>query len=540
MTHPLWERAVLAASLMASPGIRTGGLWLRARSGEVQRRYLNQLNGLFPDMRRIGPGTDDMALAGALDVTRSLTEGRRVEGRGILSSFAPILLTSAERCTPHRAARLAHWIDAGGLLILLDEGTEDDDAPAPSLTDRLPFFADLDTLRLDECDTVPAAPPPGSAVCNDAQLVTLTQVAAGLGISDLRAPLATACAAAAHAGLHGRAEPVTADMEAAVALVLAHRAMSLPNAADSAPEDQKQDEDRDDSAQSSQPIDLTEDRLIAAAETALPPEVLAEIAKRRRAKNGTGSGAGALALSTERGRPLPPRKGRPGARTRVDLIATLRTAAPWQRLRGAERGRVAVRAGDIHLKRHAERSERLVIFVVDASGSAAMARLAEAKGAVSILLGEAYRSRDSVSLIAFRGEKADVMLPPTKALVAAKNRLAALPGGGATPLADALRHATDMAAKARRAGTDVVVVLMTDGRANRTLAGEIDRAQAQDDAMAMASLLAMTGTECLVLDTGNRRSAALNALSQRLMADCLPLPRGGAREVAALASAGRR
>jgi len=109
---------------------------------------------------------------------------------------------------------------------------------------------------------------------------------------------------------------------------------------------------------------------------------------------------------------------------------------------------VIVRPADIHLSRYETRRDRLLIFTVDASGSAALARLAEAKGAVELLLAQAYARRDQVALVAFRGDGAETLLPPTRSLVQAKRRLAGLPGGGGTPLAAGLLAAGEMAAHA--------------------------------------------------------------------------------------------
>jgi len=83
-----------------------------------------------------------------------------------------------------------------------------------------------------------------------------------------------------------------------------------------------------------------------------------------------------------------------------------------------------------------------------------MSRLAEAKGAVELLLSEAYSRRDHVSLISFRGDTAEILLPPTRSLVQTKKRLAALPGGGGTPLASGLVEALKMAHQARRGRGD--------------------------------------------------------------------------------------
>jgi magnesium chelatase subunit D len=93
------------------------------------------------------------------------------------------------------------------------------------------------------------------------------------------------------------------------------------------------------------------------------------------------------------------------------------------------------------VRRYEQRAESTVIFVVDASGSSALQRLAEAKGAVELLLADAYARRTQVALIAFRGSAAELLLPPTRSLTRARRSLAELAGGGATPLAAAIELA---------------------------------------------------------------------------------------------------
>lgn len=116
---------------------------------------------------------------------------------------------------------------------------------------------------------------------------------------------------------------------------------------------------------------------------------------------------------------------------RLNLIDTLRAAAPWQRLRAASAPsgpqRVQVRGSDLRVARMQQRAATATLFVIDASGSSALHRLAEAKGAVNLLLAECYVRRDQVGVIAFRGRAAEVLLPPTRSLVRAKRSLAQLP-----------------------------------------------------------------------------------------------------------------
>ncbi|WP_343895811.1 VWA domain-containing protein, partial [Craurococcus roseus] len=148
--------------------------------------------------------------------------------------------------------------------------------------------------------------------------------------------------------------------------------------------------------------------------------------------------AGAPRQAARRGRRIGTRTGDPRSGGRLDLVETLRAAAPWQRLRRryavADGPRVAIRREDFRLVRFRQETGTTTVFVVDASGSAAVNRLGEAKGAVELLLADCYVRRDQVALLAFRGQGAELLLPPTSSLVRAKRSLAALPGGGGTPL----------------------------------------------------------------------------------------------------------
>jgi magnesium chelatase subunit D len=225
---------------------------------------------------------------------------------------------------------------------------------------------------------------------------------------------------------------------------------------------------------------------------------------------------------------------------RLDLVATLRAAAPWQTIRRRATGKhglLELRPDDIRLKQAQERSDRVLIFTVDASGSSALARLAEAKGAVELLLAQAYARRDHVALIAFRGSGAEVLLPPTRSLVQTKRRLAALPGGGATPMASGLAAALELAVQARARGMTPTVALLTDGRPNVGRDGQPGRAKAEEDAEGLARLIRANGFPALVVDTGNRPTPWLEALARQMDAAFLPLPRAEAHRLSAALSA---
>jgi magnesium chelatase subunit D len=213
----------------------------------------------------------------------------------------------------------------------------------------------------------------------------------------------------------------------------------------------------------------------------------------------------------------------------------LRAAAPWQALRRKQQGdgssgvkRIAVRPEDFRITHYTHRSETLTVFVVDASGSSAVHRLAEAKGAVELLLADCYVRRDHVALIAFRGQNAEMLLPPTRSLPRAKRCLAALPGGGGTPLAAALDAARELSDLARRKGQTPVVVFMTDGRANVARDGRQGRETAEADAASAARAIRALGLTSLMVDTSPSPHPAARRLADGMGAQYLPLPRADA------------
>jgi magnesium chelatase subunit D len=192
-----------------------------------------------------------------------------------------------------------------------------------------------------------------------------------------------------------------------------------------------------------------------------------------------------------------------------------------------------VRAADLRVSRLQQRAATATLFVIDASGSSALHRLAEAKGAVNLLLAECYVRRDMVGVIAFRGRAAEVLLPPTRSLVRAKRSLAELPGGGGTPLAAGLQAALAMAAQVRRSGAVPIVVLLTDGRANVALDGGSGRSRAEADALQVARQLRAARLTMLLVDTSSQASPVAQRLAQEMAAPYRVLPFAGAAELSA-------
>ena len=183
-----------------------------------------------------------------------------------------------------------------------------------------------------------------------------------------------------------------------------------------------------------------------------------------------------------------------------------------------------MRRDDFRVTRYRRPTRTTTVFVVDASGSAAMHRLAEAKGAVEGLLAECYVRRDRVALITFRGTEATLDLPPTRSLVRARRALAGLPGGGGTPLAAGFDLAATELERLARDGESPVGVFMTDGRGNVARDGGGSRPRARTDAEQGARRLARSGARLLFVDTGPRPRPEPRALAAAMGARYVPLP----------------
>ena len=409
----------------------------------------------------------------------------------------------------------------------------------------------------------------------DAQLLALCTAALGLGIGSLRVPSLALRVASGHAALFGRTTLDEEDLAFAARCVLAPRATQWPAEAapqpteetnDSAetppeptppddlppdeppndPPDEPQNRDQEDAPaepEGKPPEPTAEDlqeMMVAAALASLPPHMLDALMTRQAPKQSNTSGrSGQTRAGQQRGRPLPPRPGRPGGSSRLHILATLRAAAPKQRLRQMPSAsahkptsKVAIRAEDFHVQRYQQRASSCLILALDASGSAALQRLAEAKGAVELLLQQSYARRDSVCIVAFRGAQAQLLLPMTRSLVRAKRAMTGLPGGGGTPLALALKMAHEQATQLQRQGVTPLLVVLSDGRANVTLQGLGGRAQAHIDAQNWGQQWRLTGHRALWIDTSMQPDALAQQLAATMGASYLPMPQVQARRMA--------
>ncbi|PPD44777.1 MAG: magnesium chelatase ATPase subunit D [Methylocystis sp.] len=554
-----WARASHAAALYAIDPLQSG-VSLRAAPGPARDAWLALLRDYLPPdapMRRAPLSIADDRLLGGLDLSATLRAGRPVAETGLLSQAHGVLLVlaMAERQSVSAAARIGAALDNGEIdlvrdglslrqqarigVVALDEGRDDDERPPAALLDRLAFHLDLaDVSHRDVLDhmltarDVAAARERLKTVAAPPDMISaLVAAAARLGIGSLRAPLLALRVARASCALRGLDLVEEEDLEVAVGFVLAPRAICAPSAESEPPpeEDALQDASAD-TAEASDPQNdnrqrpdarALDDVLVAAARAAIPPDLLARLETGLAARGPSSRGkSGAASFSSRRGRPMGARRGALHE-GRLSLIETLRAAAPWQALRRKESADAAplavlVRADDFRITRFREKRETTAIFVVDASGSSAMARLAEVKGAIELLLADCYARRDSVALVAFRGKSAEILLPPTRSLARAKRMLAALPGGGGTPLAHGLDAACALAESARRKGQTPLLILLTDGRANIDRSGSPGRARALEDALAAARRLRGLGLSALAVDSAPPGLARGDAPTHRI------------------------
>ena len=401
------------------------------------------------------------------------------------------------------------------------------------------------------------------------QVKYLVEEARRGGVQGHRAEIFAVQAAKACAALEGRQQVEPEDLQKAVELVILPRSilMDMPPPQDEQPpppppppqdeqeQEQEQEEDDDDKEEENEDEEEEDDEneadqipeeFMFDSEGVVMDENVLAMAQMQQRSQGRSGRAKNLIFSEDRGRYIKPILPK-GKVRRLAVDATLRTAAPYQsarrnkdRLAGKAERPVYVQESDMRAKKLARKAGALVMFVVDASGSMALNRMSSAKGAVVRLLADSYQSRDQVCLIPFYGNKAEVLVPPTKSISLARKRMDALPCGGGSPLAHGLSQSirTGMQVLSQGDVSKAMIVLITDGRANVPLSkasedpseeaarAKLDEASSaekasltkeqkeaakkasadelRDEVLDMARKAAAAGLQMLVIDTENQ------------------------------------
>jgi len=565
--------------LAIEPGLR--GLVLAAPAGGGKSALIEGYRQLLPEqpMCELPLGADDEALFGGLDLEATLASGRRVLHRGALErAHGGALCIEALNLLPDRLAnRLLAAFDQAAIQVERDgisrrlecrfvtlAGFDPaEGVPRGHLLDRLGLIValpqvgaaaarsqvirrhlraaeqdwqdELDTLR----DLVRLARETLPEVrITDRQVVELATAAAALGVQGHRSDFFAVLAARASAALGLRSEVEQDDLETAVRFVLAPRATRPPSADDAAEAtpptpaaDHESPADASELPNEPQELELREE-ILQAIHAELPGLLdtlpFADVRRGGSGSRGSTDGARGRHVTSD---PGSPREGR------IDVLATLRAASRWQGLRPRGARRVEIRRDDLRIKRYRGKAGALFIFAVDASGSMALNRMRQAKGAVHALLEQAYVNRDRVALLAFRGSTAELLLPPTGSVELLRRAVDHLPTGGGTPIAATLLRALEVALQAKRRGmANVVLVLLTDGRANVGL--RADRAGVDAELRQVARGLVGAGIRSLVIDTQRNflSQGRAQQLAEALAGRYLYLPGASGAAIAQAAS----
>ena len=560
-----WQQALVVLAVYATAPHALGGITVRSAPGPIRDSLLEELGALLDPatIKRVPSTVAESRLIGGIDLTRTLATNTLCWEQGLVNQChgGTLVLSMAERAERRVIAHLCSCLDRGEILVArdgmtrevdaafgvvaLDEGAEEEQ-PQAALLERLGLAIELDGISVRDlalcpwsaADIADARSRWRSVELGEAALSTIAVASIQLGVHSPRAMLQTAIIARIISALEHEQSVSDEQLHRAIALGMLHRATQLPLPPD-APADPAQEvteppaEENKNSAEPEQQQLPPEDQLIETIAATLPKQLLDKLQGRAAARHPpqkSSGKAGAQQRNKQRGRPIGSMPGSPREGYKLNLMATLRACAPWQTLRQpiGEPRKLRIQPSDIRVTRFKQPQETATIFVVDASGSSALHRMAEAKGAIELLLTDCYSRRDSVALIAFKGTEAEVLLPPTRSLVRAKKVLAALPGGGGTPLAHAIELAEQLAATIQRQGITPTTVFFTDGMANTARDGTPGRPQAQADVLIAAKRFQQLTSRTLLIDSSPRASSRARELASALNGNYLAMPHASA------------
>ena len=546
LEHALDVNALIQGILTVSsidPSL--GSLSINSNYSTVREAFLSNLLSLLKPKRlkKIYPFQNPTDFAESINMIETLTFGMPKYNEDIFSSSnIALILTNTEKMEKGLATFLRDKIknNKNKFFIALDE-SESNEVSRANLSDYLIFSLNLDGTRYKDLKKVSinrkkiawARENLATVEVSKEVIDYLIASAEMFSISNMHTIFCTLKVAKSLCVYKGEKIVSREDINLAISLSMIHKAKQIPEFQQKEKaEGQEQEQLRDDNESKVNNSELnSEDKkmLIDALKIYLPRNLIESLLSKNSQSTSLGeaTGSGERNKNFSAGRPIPPINRKYSSEKRIDLMGTLTKAIPWQKLRSSsvtKNRKIIIYPQDIMIKRFEKQSERLLIFLVDASGSNAIGRLNEAKGAIEILLSDAYAKRDNVALISFSGLKADPLLLPTKSLVTAKKKLSSLPGGGATPLANGLLEAFNMADAARLRSIKPIIILLSDGRGNISLDGVGDRVKAIEDTTYIASLIKRNAINNIFIDTSRRKTPMADELARELNGHYFQLP----------------
>ena len=479
----------------------------------------------------------------------------QVERDGI-SFTHPVHLTVLATMNPEEGVLPQHILDRFGMYVDV-EGEAEIEHRVMIMRRALAYGSDVASFRKEYAEsTQELATRIAAAIkllpqiqLSDAMVILAAQMVSQALCAGHRAEIYLLEAAKALAALAGRSYVLPKDVEEAAQYVLPHRMRKPPEPQDQEPEENEQEsqeqneddsENNDDEAQDDSldndnmpppPLDNNEDdgaaddeqdeneqeqkdeqepqhnndRLAPEEQIAdidksfRLPKMLLDLGKDRNIRRGSGKRS-TTRTDLKQGRYV--RAELPKAKVEdLAFDATIRAAAPFQKMREDNGCALNIKPEDLRQKVREKRIGNTFLFAVDASGSmGARERMRAVKGAIFYMLQEAYQKRDRVGMIAFRRQKAEVLLPITRSVDLAQKCLAELPTGGKTPLADGLAMALQTLSMMNKHDSELepILVLVTDGRAN---AVEENGGDPVASALKMAERIGKAKITSVVIDT---------------------------------------